>query len=64
MPCNVPILSFNVVAADIYGHIVAQCGWIKGRYFDRMIAAHAIATNSVLVTNNVNDFQDIPGRCW
>jgi tRNA(fMet)-specific endonuclease VapC len=26
-----------------------------------MIAGHAISTNSVLVTNNISDFADIPG---
>jgi tRNA(fMet)-specific endonuclease VapC len=28
--------------------------------FDRMIAAHAIATSAILVTNNLWDFRDIP----
>ena len=32
-----------------------------GRDFDRMIAAHAISTGSVLVTDNGADFRDIPG---
>jgi tRNA(fMet)-specific endonuclease VapC len=34
---------------------------VKGRDFDRMIAAHALSTASVLVTKNVSDFRDIPG---
>jgi dihydrolipoamide dehydrogenase len=34
---------------------------IHSRAFDRMIAAHAIATHRVLVTANVSDFDDIPG---
>jgi tRNA(fMet)-specific endonuclease VapC len=41
--------------------IIAQCGGVKGRDYDRMIAAHAISTRSVLVTNNAADFRDIPG---
>jgi tRNA(fMet)-specific endonuclease VapC len=55
------IVPFGAAAAEAYGQIIAQCGWVKGRDFDRMIAAHAIATNSVLVTNNISDFRDIPG---
>jgi tRNA(fMet)-specific endonuclease VapC len=29
--------------------------------YDRMIAAHAISSRSILVTNNLADFSDIPG---
>lgn len=56
-----PILPFDAAAARAYGHIIAQCGWVKGRDFDRMIAAHAISTVSVLVTDNMVDFRDVPG---
>jgi tRNA(fMet)-specific endonuclease VapC len=55
------VLPFDGAAALAYGCIIAQCGWVKGRDFDRMIAAHAIATASVLVTDNTADFRDIPG---
>ena len=58
---SVPVIPFDKAAAEVYGRIIAQCGWVKGRDFDRMIAAHAISTSSVLVTNNVADFRDIPG---
>lgn len=57
----VPVLPFDAAAAEAYGQIIAACGWVKGRDYDRMIAAHAIATKSVLVTNNGDDFRDIPG---
>jgi tRNA(fMet)-specific endonuclease VapC len=57
----IPVLSWDSAAAQIYGQIIAQCGWVKGRDYDRMIAAHAISTRSVLVTNNEADFRDIPG---
>ena len=57
---SIPVVPFNVAAAEAYGRIVAQCGWVKGRDFDRMIAGHAIATSSVLVTDNISDFRDIP----
>jgi tRNA(fMet)-specific endonuclease VapC len=58
---NIQILSFDRAAAEAYGLIIAQCGWIKGRDFDRMIAAHALSINAILVTNNAADFVDIPG---
>jgi tRNA(fMet)-specific endonuclease VapC len=58
---HVPVLPFDAAAAEAYGVIIAQCGWVRGRDFDRMIAAHAISTHSALVTDNVADFRDIPG---
>jgi tRNA(fMet)-specific endonuclease VapC len=58
---HVPVLSFDTAAAEAYGRIIAQLGWVKGRDFDRMIAAHAISSASTLVTANAADFRDIPG---
>lgn len=58
---NIPILPFDTAAAEAYGQIIAQCGWVKGRDFDRMIAAHALATASIMVTANTRDFRDVPG---
>ncbi len=58
---RIPVLPFGEAAAKEYGRIIAQIGWVRGRDFDRMIAAHALATASILVTNNVADFRDIPG---
>jgi tRNA(fMet)-specific endonuclease VapC len=58
---SIPILPFDATAAEAYGQIIAQCGWVRGRDYDRMIAAHAIASGSILVTNNDADFRDIPG---
>ncbi|TWB34105.1 type II toxin-antitoxin system VapC family toxin [Nitrospirillum pindoramense] len=58
---HIPILPFDAAAAEAYGQIIAICGWVKGRDYDRMIAAHAISTGSILVTNNLADFSDIPG---
>jgi tRNA(fMet)-specific endonuclease VapC len=54
-------LPFDAAAANAYGRIIAQRGWAKGRDFDRMIAGHAIATKSILVTDNVDDFRGIAG---
>lgn len=58
---QIPVLPFDSSAAECYGRIIAQCGWSRGRDFDRMIAGHALSTQSVLVTDNVADFRDIPG---
>ncbi len=58
---HIPVLPYDQDAARAYGRIIAQCGWAKGRDFDRMIAAHAISTRSILVTNNAGDFAGIPG---
>ena len=58
---TVTVLPFNEAAASAYGRIIAKTGWNRSRDFDRMIAAHAIATSNVLVTNNAADFGDIPG---
>jgi tRNA(fMet)-specific endonuclease VapC len=57
----VVVLAFDTTAAEAYGRIIAQLGWVKGRDFDRMIAAHAIGSKSILVTSNEADFRDIPG---
>jgi tRNA(fMet)-specific endonuclease VapC len=58
---DIPVLPFDAAAAEAYGRIIAQCGWVKGRDFDRMIAGHALATASVLLTDNTADFRDVPG---
>jgi virulence-associated protein VagC len=61
---SIPVLPFDAPAAEAYGQIIAQHGWIRARDYDRMIAAHAIALGAVLVMRNVADFRDIPGLQW
>ena len=58
---HIPVLPFDAEAALAYGRIIAECGWAKGRDYDRMIAAHALSTRSVLVTDNAADFRDVEG---
>jgi tRNA(fMet)-specific endonuclease VapC len=58
---GLPVIPFDAVAALAYGRIIAQCGWARGRDYDRMIAAHAVSSGAILVTNNEADFRDIPG---
>ena len=55
-----PVLSFDAEAAGVYGRIVSQLGWSRNRAFDRLIAAHALSLDLVIVTANVADFADIP----
>ncbi len=57
---GLPVLPFDAAAAVAYGRIIAQCGWARGRDFDRMIAGHAISSECILVTNNETNFRDIP----
>lgn len=52
----VPIRPFDGHAASIY----AQMPFRRGS-FDRLIAAHALALDLTLVTNNEGDFADIAG---
>lgn len=54
-------MPFDIEAAQAYGNVIANIGWVKGRDFDRMIAAHAIGSRSTLVTANERDFKDVPG---
>ncbi len=58
---QIPISAFDDAAVDAYDEIIAHCGFVRGRDFDRMIAAHAISLNAILVTANEADFADIPG---
>lgn len=61
MLLSIPVLPFDAIAAEAYGQVVAQIGWVRGRDFDRMIASHAISSRRILVTANTADFLDIPG---
>lgn len=56
-----PVLPFDDAAAEEYGRIIARLGWVRGRDYDRMIAAHALSVQARLVTANITDFSDIPG---
>ena len=46
---SMPVLSFDAAAAETYARIIAKSGWVRGRDFDRMIAADAISSGRTLV---------------
>jgi tRNA(fMet)-specific endonuclease VapC len=51
----VPVMDFDSRAAVRYGALA-----FRRHSFDRLIAAHALALNLALVTNNEADFADVP----
>ena len=53
---EVILLPFDEAAARCYATLPFKRG-----SFDRLIAAHALATGLVLVTDNEADFADVPG---
>ena len=61
----IPVLPFDVKAATIFGQLSQQFPAGKSS-FDRMIAAHALATHVTLVTNNMPDFAlyGVPLENW
>jgi predicted nucleic acid-binding protein len=48
------------ITQEIAKGFVPECAPDRCRHYDRMIAAHAISSGSVLVTINRADFRDIP----
>ncbi len=57
------VMNFDDAAAHIAGHIRAALekqGTPIGAY-DLLIGAHALALETTLITNNVREFQRIPG---
>jgi tRNA(fMet)-specific endonuclease VapC len=53
---QIPVLPFDGRCAEIYATLPFKRG-----NFDRLIAAHALALNLTLVTNNEADFSETPG---
>jgi tRNA(fMet)-specific endonuclease VapC len=51
-----PVLPFDVPAGSAYRNVPFKRG-----SFDRLIAAHALALDLTLVTNNERDFADVSG---
>ncbi|CAN7733921.1 MULTISPECIES: type II toxin-antitoxin system VapC family toxin [Neorhizobium] len=52
---------FDMIAARAYGPVRMATRERKRDHLDKLIASHAIALNTILVTNNVRDFAAYPG---
>jgi tRNA(fMet)-specific endonuclease VapC len=52
----VPIVAFDEAAARAYAELP-----FKRARFDRLLAAHALSMDAIVVTNNEADFADVPG---
>lgn len=52
----IPIVDFDEAAAREYARLP-----FKRARFDRLLAAHALSIGAIVVTNNEEDFADVPG---
>ncbi len=59
---DLPTLSWDSGAADQYGLLMAELKRLGKPigHMDTMIAAHALATGLIIVTNNLKDFERVP----
>ncbi|MCF7695962.1 type II toxin-antitoxin system VapC family toxin [Mycetohabitans sp. B2] len=58
---DIPVAPFDAAAATAYGPVRKATSERKKDAFDKLIAAHAIALDVILVTNNERDFASYPG---
>lgn len=58
---DVPVAPFDIRSAQSYGPIRLATRERNRDALDKLIAAHAVALGTVLVTNNTADFQAYPG---
>lgn len=58
---DIPVAPFDAAAAEAYGPIREATRERKKDHLDKLIAAHAVALDVVLVTNNERDFASYPG---
>lgn len=58
---DIEVLNFDVAAARAYGPLRAMYRHRNKNALDKLIAAHAMALNLVLVTNNEADFHGFSG---
>lgn len=58
---DIPVAPFDSAAGDAYGPVRLATRDSKKDHLDKLIAAHALALDAVLVTNNTRDFVKYPG---
>jgi tRNA(fMet)-specific endonuclease VapC len=58
---DIPVAPFDAAAATAYGPIREATRDRKKDQLDKLIAAHAVALDVTLVTNNERDFAAYPG---
>ncbi|MCG1019823.1 MULTISPECIES: type II toxin-antitoxin system VapC family toxin [Burkholderiaceae] len=58
---DIPVAPFDAAAATAYGPVRKATSERKKDALDKLIAAHAIALDVILVTNNEGDFASYPG---
>jgi tRNA(fMet)-specific endonuclease VapC len=56
---TIPVFPFDKAAALLYASLFKELSYHRGRDMDRLIAAHAMSLDAILVTANTNDFSDI-----
>ncbi|MEQ1530919.1 MAG: type II toxin-antitoxin system VapC family toxin [Methylococcales bacterium] len=58
---DIQVAPFDAAAAVAYGPIRMATRDSKQYHLDKLIAAHALSLNVVVVTNNLKDFAKYPG---
>ena len=57
----IPVMPFDAAAARSYGPVRKVTRERRSDHLDKLIAAHALSLDTVLVTNNERDFRVYPG---
>ncbi|WP_175720339.1 type II toxin-antitoxin system VapC family toxin [Burkholderia anthina] len=58
---DIPVAPFDVAAAQAYGPVREATRERRKDHLDKLIAAHAVSLDVVLVTHNERDFVSYPG---
>ena len=58
---DIQVIPFDALAGVAYGPIRLATREVKKDALEKLIAAHALSLNAILVTNNEKDFAKYPG---